>query len=50
MSLAETAAAVLPSHAQQKMNNSSSSFYDRIGTGLGSMSEISSWFSHIGSK
>ncbi|XP_060551941.1 LOW QUALITY PROTEIN: conserved oligomeric Golgi complex subunit 1-like [Ruditapes philippinarum] len=44
-SLAETAAAVLPHNVQQKMNTSSS-FYDRIG----SMSDISNWFSNIAHK
>ncbi|KAL4228063.1 Golgi transport complex subunit 1 [Mactra antiquata] len=48
-SLAATAAAVIPQNMQQKMTQSSS-FYDKIGTGLGSMSDISNWFSTIGSK
>ncbi|XP_052283233.1 conserved oligomeric Golgi complex subunit 1-like isoform X2 [Dreissena polymorpha] len=48
-SLKETAAAVLPQSGSQKMGTSSS-FYDKIGTGLGSMTDISNWFSTIGSK
>ena len=48
-SLSETAGSILPQPSQQKIGTSSS-FYDKLGTGLGSMSELSSWFSHIGSK
>ncbi|WAR00774.1 COG1-like protein, partial [Mya arenaria] len=46
-SLVETAAAVIPQHSQTKVGTSSS-FYDKLGTGLGSMTEISSWFSSKG--
>ncbi|KAL3866853.1 hypothetical protein ACJMK2_044112 [Sinanodonta woodiana] len=49
MSLTVQAAAVLPQPSQQKLQGSSS-FYDKLGTGFGSMSELSSWFSNIGSK
>ncbi|KAK3579911.1 hypothetical protein CHS0354_012452 [Potamilus streckersoni] len=49
LSLTVQAAAVLPQPSQLKLPGSSS-FYDKLGTGFGSMSELSSWFSNIGSK
>lgn len=45
-SLTETAAAVLP---QTSSMQKESSFYNKLGS-MSSMSELSSWFSNIGSK
>lgn len=44
--LTETAAAVLP---QTSSMQKESSFYNKLGS-MSSMSELSSWFSNIGSK
>ncbi|KAJ8304320.1 hypothetical protein KUTeg_017903 [Tegillarca granosa] len=46
-SLAETAAAVIPEPSPHK--DSSSSFYNKLGS-MSSMTELSNWFSNIGSK